>query len=221
MTEHIRDILRDLERVRENMLALSDDIWLSIDHNDPEALQEGVEFKKEYNDKMSAFDRLATDISELVQQFTNVQVEEETAPVTDSENERIVRDLNKEEPHQLAENFTFKRPYGFILCGRAFKNVNTWRRMFELVCRELQKHDAKKFASLPENKAFQNSRGKSTFASSPDKLRAAVKLTEDVYAEVNLSANALRDVMQKLLEVYEIPAEDMTVFLRQDRDAVE
>mgnify|MGYP006289597631 FL=1 len=221
MTEHIRDILRDLERVRENMLALSDDIWLSIDHNDPEALQEGVEFKKEYNDKMSAFDRLATDISELVQQFTNVQVEEETAPVTDSENERIVRDLNKEEPHQLAENFTFKRPYGFILCGRAFKNVNTWRRMFELVCRELQKHDAKKFASLPENKAFQNSRGKSTFASSPDKLRAAVKLTEDVYAEVNLSANGIRDVMQKLLEVYEIPAEDMTVFLRQDRDAVE
>lgn len=221
MTEHIRDILRDLERVRENMLALSDDIWLSIDHNDPEALQEGVEFKKEYNDKMSAFDRLATDISELVQQFTNVQVEEETAPVTDSENERIVRDLNKEEPHQLAENFTFKRPYGFILCGRAFKNVNTWRRMFELVCRELQKHDAKKFASLPENKAFQNSRGKSTFASSPDKLRAAVKLTEDVYAEVNLSANGIRDVMQKLLEVYEIPADDMTVFLRQDRDAVE
>ena len=221
MTEHIRDILRDLERVRENMLALSDDIWLSIDHNDPEALQEGVEFKKEYNDKMSAFDRLATDISELVQQFTNVQVEEETAPVTDSENERIVRDLNKEEPHQLAENFTFKRPYGFILCGRAFKNVNTWRRMFELVCRELQKHDAEKFASLPENKAFQNSRGKSTFASSPDKLRAAVKLTEDVYAEVNLSANGIRDVMQKLLEVYEIPADDMTVFLRQDRDAVE
>ena len=47
MTDHIRDILRDLDRVRENMLALSDDIWLSIDHNDPDALQDGVEFKKE------------------------------------------------------------------------------------------------------------------------------------------------------------------------------
>ena len=45
MTNTIRNILQDLERVRENMLALSDDIWLSIDHNDPDALQEGVEFK--------------------------------------------------------------------------------------------------------------------------------------------------------------------------------
>lgn len=221
MTENIRNILQDLERVRENMLALSDDIWLSIDHNDPEALQDGVEFKKEYNDKMTAFDRLATEISELVQQFTNVQVEEEPEPASDSQNERIIRGLNREDPHQLSENFTFKRPYGFILCGRAFKNVNTWRRMFELVCRELQKKNTDTFAELPENKIFRNKRGKSTFASSPDKLRAAVKLTEDVYGEVNLSANALRDVMQKLLAVYQIPNDEMSVFLRQDRDAAE
>ena len=30
MTTTIRNILQDLERVREKMLALSDDIWLSI-----------------------------------------------------------------------------------------------------------------------------------------------------------------------------------------------
>jgi hypothetical protein len=32
--------------VRENLLALSDEIWQSIDHNDPEALEEGVQFKR-------------------------------------------------------------------------------------------------------------------------------------------------------------------------------
>lgn len=203
------------------MLALSDDIWLSIDHNDPEALQDGVEFKKEYNDKMIAFDRLATEISELVQQFTNVQVEEEPEPVTDSQNERIVQDLNREDPHHLSENFTFKRPYGFILCGRAFKNVNTWRRMFELVCRELQKNAPDAFAQLPENKAFWNRRGKSTFARTPEQLRAAIKLGDNVYGEVNLSANAIRNVMQKLLATYQIPNQEMAVFLRHDRDATE
>jgi hypothetical protein len=219
MTENIRNILQDLDRVRENMLALSDDIWLSIDHNDPDALREGVEFKQEYNDKMIAFDRLATEISQLVQQFTNVQVEEEPEPTTDNQNDRIIRDLNREEPHLLSEDFTFKRPFGFILCGRAFKNVNTWRRMFELVCRELSRRDPETFASLPDKKIFKNSRGKSTFAESPEPLRAAIKLTDGVYGEVNLSANALRDVMRKLLKVYQIPNEDMTVFLRQDRDA--
>jgi hypothetical protein len=47
MTNRIRSILQQLEQVREDLLALSDDIWLSIDHNDSQALQEGVAFKKE------------------------------------------------------------------------------------------------------------------------------------------------------------------------------
>ena len=38
-----RAILEDLEAVRENLLALSEDIWLSIDHNDSESLEAGVE----------------------------------------------------------------------------------------------------------------------------------------------------------------------------------
>jgi len=47
-----RQILENLEPVRENLLALSDDIWQSIDHNDAQALEEGVEFKRKYNEKL-------------------------------------------------------------------------------------------------------------------------------------------------------------------------
>lgn len=43
-------------------MALSDDIWLSIDHNDAEALDRGYQFKKSYNEKLSAFDTLASDV---------------------------------------------------------------------------------------------------------------------------------------------------------------
>ena len=57
-TARTRQILEDLEAVRENLLALSDDIWLSIDHNDPAALEEGVAFKRAYNAKAAAFDTL-------------------------------------------------------------------------------------------------------------------------------------------------------------------
>jgi hypothetical protein len=42
MPDRTREILEDLEAVRENLLALSDEIWQSINHNDPEALEEGV-----------------------------------------------------------------------------------------------------------------------------------------------------------------------------------
>jgi len=33
MTNRTREILEDLEVVRENLLALTDDIWLSIEHH--------------------------------------------------------------------------------------------------------------------------------------------------------------------------------------------
>lgn len=64
--ERIRQILGDLETVRENLLALSDDIWLSIDHNDPQGLEEGVQFKRAYNEKTTAFDTLASELSAMV-----------------------------------------------------------------------------------------------------------------------------------------------------------
>ena len=41
MSNRICNILQNLERVRENMLALSDDIWLSIDHKNPAHKQTG------------------------------------------------------------------------------------------------------------------------------------------------------------------------------------
>ncbi|MFN7874412.1 MAG: hypothetical protein ACK5PB_03785 [Pirellula sp.] len=37
MNECTLQILRDLEAVRENMLALLGEIWLSIDHNDTDS----------------------------------------------------------------------------------------------------------------------------------------------------------------------------------------
>ena len=134
-----RQILEDLEAVRENLLALSDDIWLSIDHNDPQALDEGVEFKREYNGKAAAFDRVASELSALVQQYTSVRLEaaEQTGANDRERNERIVAELNREEPHRLGEDFTYKRPHGFILDGQGTTGVTTWQRMYELACRQL------------------------------------------------------------------------------------
>lgn len=104
-------ILEDLEAVRENLLALSDDIWLSNDHNDPESLEAGVAFKRTYNVKLGAFDSLATELSTLVQQFTSVNLaaEEQTGGDSESENRRIIHELDREEPHSLDENFTYRR----------------------------------------------------------------------------------------------------------------
>ena len=116
-----RVILEDLEAVRENLLELSEDIWTSIDHNDAEALEAGVEFKRVYNAKVAAFDIVAGELSQLIQQYTSVRLEstEQSGTLDDSSNERLIAELDREEPHGLDEDFTFKRPFGFILDGQA------------------------------------------------------------------------------------------------------
>src|SRR3954464_4141146 len=95
-SDRTRKILEDLEAVRENLLALSDDIWRSIDHNDPEALEAGVEFKRAYNAKAADFDRVATELSVLIQQYTSVRLEEaeQTGGDDRERNERIIAELN-------------------------------------------------------------------------------------------------------------------------------
>jgi hypothetical protein len=220
MQDRTRKILEDLEAVRENLLGLSDDIWLSIDHNDPDALEEGVEFKREYNRKLAAFDALASELSALVQQFTSIRLESaEQTGQDDAGNTRIIQDLNREEPHSIEEDFTFKRPHGFILDGQAATGITTWRRMFELVCRQLLRRDPARFRGLPDNPDFISRRGNRSFSRTPDSLRSAWKIEDGLYGEVNLSANGLRDTIGELLDAFAIPRDQMRVFLRQDRDA--
>jgi hypothetical protein len=225
-SETIREILRDLERVRENMLSLSDDIWLGIDHNDPEALDAGFQFKKQYNQKMLAFDRLATDVSELVQKYTAVRIEGPQTERVNSEterekNERLILDLDKSEPHSISESLTYKRPYGFKLCGEAFVDLVCWRRVLELVCHVLARRDPRRFEVLPDSPAFMSNRGNSRFTRDPSLLRAATKVTESVYVECHMSANHIRDFIRELLHHFAIPESDLAIYLRQDRDAEE
>ena len=170
-----REILEDLEAVRENLRALSDDIWLSIDHNDPQALEAGVEFKRAYNAKAIAFDHLASELSGLVQQYTSVYLEaiERTGTDDREQNERIVAELNREEPHDLTEDFTYRRPHGFILDGQATNGITTWQRMYQLVCQRLIARDESRFRSLHEHPDFVSNRGHHTVTNDPSSLRLA------------------------------------------------
>jgi len=222
MTDRIRNILRELDQTRENLLALSDDIWLSIDHNNTVAMREGADFKEKYNEKMAAFDRLADELSALVQKFTKVKTDDEPAiPTarTAAATERVIRDLDQKEPHSLDEDFTYKRPYGFRLEDEAHSDVVTWRRLYTLICHQLARRKPQVFKQLPENPAFISPHGNPGFSHDPKVLRWAMELPDSLFAEANLSANGIRDQLKKLLVVFGIDTKTLRLYLRQDRDA--
>lgn len=219
--DRVRSILEDLEAVRENLRALSDDIWLSIDHNDPEALEAGVEFKRKYNGKAIDFDRVASELSSIIQHYTSVRMDEEerTGGENREQNERIIAELNREEPHSLREDFTYRRPHGFILDGKGLSGIATWQRLYELVCQQLFMKDRDRFYNFVDHPSFVSNRGNRTVSRNEHDLRQAMPIADDLFIESNLSANGLRDLMARLLAAYGIPTDHMQIFLRQDRDA--
>ncbi len=229
--ERVRAILTDLEATRENLLGLSDDIWQSIDHNDDAALEQGIQFKREYNKKVKDFSQLATELSALVQQFTDVRLDTETVSPSaeevadnpkqaEDERQRLIRELDREASHSLAENFTFKRPYGFIIGDYAAKELVTWKQLYRLVCVYLASSDPSHFASLCESKRFISNQGSRAFAHTATSVREPLQIIEGVYAETNLSANTIRDNIEKLLVEFGFPLGDFKLYLREAHNSV-
>jgi hypothetical protein len=216
-----RSILVDLEAVRENLLGFSDDIWANIDRQDLAAFDEGVQFMRTYVEKMAQFDEVATGISALIQQYTSIRLDqtEETGGDDVAQNERIIAELNREEPHTLDEDFTWKRPHGFILAGQAATGLTTWQRLYELACQQFYARNPDIFRSLVAHEEFISNRGHHTVTSDRQSLRKAMAVADDLFIEANLSANSIRDVLSRLLDAYEFPHTELKIFLRQDRDA--
>lgn len=237
MFERVNEVLRDLERIRESMLMLSDDVWLNIDHNNDEALEEGYHFKKAYNEKMTAFDKLSEELTLLVQGYTKINPFDLPTPirgkeadegheeggdaseVSRAENDRIVRELDREKRHELGEDFRYKRPYGFVLKGIAVKDLVTWRKMLQAMCRVLSRIDNDTFLGLPDSDTFVSNRGLRYISRDPSELRLASAISDEIFVEANLSANNTRNIMAKLLDEFGVAASELCIYLREDRDA--
>jgi hypothetical protein len=73
--------------------------------------------------------------------------------------------------------------------------------------------------SLVNHPDFISNRGHHSFTRDPATLRKALEVEDGLYAESNLSANGIRDMIRQLLAAFEMPNEEMKFFLREDRDA--
>lgn len=223
MRERIQSILINLEAVGEDLLALSDDIWLNIDHNENDALEKGLTFKKSFNKTVGEFREVSGRLSNLVQDYTQVPTfEAPSAPASEAERERrerLIRALDRRVPHGLAEDFRYKRPAIFTLSGVPFDGTNTWSQVYETLCRHFASLQPAVFNALPTNPDFVSSKGNKHFSRQAADLRIARDYGRGVLAETNLSANQIRDNIKRLLCAFGLPESAFVVYLREDRDA--
>lgn len=181
--KNISLILKDLKNLHENLLALSDDIWLSIDHNDSEKVDEGCAFKKAFNNLLNEFEKNKDDISSLVTQFTGVKIEENSKHYEkdNSENQRLIKELDKNIPHKVTEDFTFKRPIAFIFDGYAYTETNCWSDVYVQFVKCLAKKDSKKLNGIADNPEFFSVQNSKYYSTSPNNLRRPAKIIDNFF----------------------------------------
>lgn len=220
--DKIRDILDMIDTLQEQLLSLPDDMLLSIDPRDNESLEQGLKFIKSYNENLNQFTSSSTKLAEQVKAYLGINPEEdelEQETQNRQKRDRIIKELDKTSPHTLEEDFTYKRPYGFILQDSAIKGLKTWKNMYLHVLNLLKTKAPEKFALLPKEEKFISKRGNPLFSKTGKELRVAEKLNDNFFIEVNLSANMIRNSIRELLGYFGLEPLGMKIYLREDRDA--
>jgi hypothetical protein len=218
----IKDILDRLNTLQEDLLSLPDDILLSIDPRDNASLENGSQFLKSFNESLNQFTDSVGRLESQMKEYFDINPEEdelERETLDRQRRERIIKELDNTTRHSLNENFTYKRPFGFVLEDAAYKGIKTWKNLYIHVLRILKDKDQHKFSYLPSEDRFISNRGNPLFARENGKLRIEEKVGPAFYAEINLSANNIRDNIKNLLAYFEIDPDGMQIFLREDRDA--
>jgi len=95
--------------------------------------------------------------------------------------------------------------------------VDKWKRIYFLTLNYL--HERKRnFSKILTAEEFIYNRGNKDFSTNPDDLRIGQLVRDGIYAETNLSANQIRDRIQKLLDYFEIDWNKFVIYLNEDRD---
>ena len=222
MKKRIQQILTDLECIQESFLGLSDDIWLNIEHNDSQAVQKGSEFKVAFNERLNEFNRISSEISDLIENYTNIHPESvDIVQKSSPEHERIIRELNSSEPHTIEETFTFKRPYGFIFEGQAYTGIKTWQSLYKLFCQQLVVEDLQTFEDFINSPNCMTTQKNLLFANNRNSFRKPLEINNNIYAEGNLSANDICKRIKILLNEFKVDSQQFSIYLREDRNAME
>lgn len=222
MKEKASQLREALERINEDLLALSDDIWLNIDHNDTDMLKKGVAFKEAFNEQQSNFAAASQGIIEVLENYAPPEEQATNEPTTKrtrAQRDRKIAELDRHKPHSLKEEFAYKRPYGMKLEGEAYIGLTTWKAIYRQVFKHLAAKNKSKFSKLDQSEGVISRRGNAYVSKDKDAVRQAMSIGSGLYAEVNLSANLIRDSIARLLSEFSISHSEITFYLREDRDA--
>lgn len=121
-------------------------------------------------------------------------------------------------PYTLYDDYTHKRPAGFEIFGDRF-DAKDWKEVLVKTCEILSARDVSKFYTFINDKSMQG-RKVPYFSKDSKGLRAPRKvLGTDVFVMTNMSANQVRNVIERMLRKYGIKINEYKLYLKADYTA--
>lgn len=102
-------------------------------------------------------------------------------------------------------NITGKKPSKLIISGKEY-SIKLWKELIEKLCLELYELESRILRELIYNPSFKG-KEKDIVTQNKEKLRAPVKIDEDLYIESNLNSNAILNYANMIATEYELEEE--------------
>ncbi|MCW6107998.1 hypothetical protein [Clostridium sporogenes] len=117
--------------------------------------------------------------------------------------------------HSLYENFTHIRPFGFKINNNKLIEGRTWQEVLIKTSEILFNKNRTKFLSFENNKNMNGKKNK-YFSCKPEGIRKPELVANSIYLETNMSGNAIRNLIIKMLKQYDIKVSHYKVYFRAD-----
>ena len=196
--------------------------WARIDPRDLSAYDKAVARHRELLTEIKQF---RTSVDSLLNALGASQGQRQVErPTTDSDRSSVASKSPRRPPrstdptvsHSLDRDYIGAKPAA-IQIGDTVHEVPSWRRAYELVCKEMLERDPDRFSRLPSNPRFISDQDRHDFSRDPRTLRTTSEVAPGIFAEVHFNSNSIRDRIARLLEEFGLPKSSVRIYLLSER----
>jgi hypothetical protein len=146
----------------------------------------------------------------------SLRVEKETIQKTNAEDVDYGQfEVDTTKPYNLNMDFRHKRPHA-ISINDDFIEISTWKEMLVKTAEYLYNLNPELFNTFLTEKSLMWG-DKVNFTKDPKKLREAARIEgSDIYVEISKDSIAVRQLVIKMLEIFNIDTSNYKVYLRAD-----
>lgn len=215
ITQKVGSIVTNIGDSKEDVIALLRDLWHEIDYTSANSIHSASGSMVALAAAVETYQKASDNLAAKIVSFNTQSIPAFDPPALPESSSTQLEMFNGKERIDLQTSWAYRRPFGFTLSGRPYPLKQTWIDLYFSLLSTLRDSDSQLFDELPERGDFMNIHGNPYLSRDQSKLRIPMKISDSIFLESNLHANTIRDNIARTLNIFKIPASQVTFYLRE------